>query len=296
MKIWITGGNGMLASHFKRFFVERKIPFVANDVKEVDITHHNQVSSFAKTEKITHIINCAAYTNVDKAEVEKDLAFLVNAKGPQTLGKIAKEQNLKVIHFSTDYVFNGLSSIPYTENSPCSPIGVYGQSKWEGEQRLFEETSNACIIRTSWLFGLPGKNFVETMIKLMLERETLRVVNDQIGCPTYCQDLAEASFLLLNKTGLFHFANKQETSWYGFANEIRDKANKFGFSLKVMNIEPIKTSDYPTPAKRPAYSTLSTEKFEKTTKKNPRPWPQALESYFTQRTSLGIPIGELANA
>lgn len=280
MKIWIPGGSGMLAAHFKRLLTQKDIPYIANDSSDIDITQEVVVSDFVKKKKITHIINCAAYTQVDKAEIDKDLAFSVNAIGPENLGKAALEHGSKVIHFSTDYVFNGKSQTPYLEDHFCEPLGVYGSSKWEGERRLLQVNPQACTIRTSWLFGIPGKNFVDTMIRLMQERETLRVVSDQVGRPTYCQDLAEAALALIDQQGIFHFANSHQTSWYEFTKEIHRQAQAMGYAFKVQKIEPILTDEYPTPAKRPAFSTLSTEKISTILGANPRSWQESLNDYL----------------
>ncbi len=284
MKIWIPGGSGMLAAYFHRLLTQKQIPFISTNSKDLDITQEEVVSDFVKKQGITHIINCAAYTQVDKAESESDQAYRVNASGPENLGKAARKHGVKgVIHFSTDYVFDGTSCLPYREDRACDPIGVYGKSKREGEQRLLAAYPLACIIRTSWLYGMPGKNFVETMLRLMAEREVLRVVNDQVGCPTYCQDLAEAALRLLDKPGIYHFANSNETTWYEFTREIYRQAQEMGYPFKVQKIEPIKTQDYPTPAKRPAYSALCTNKISKVLGHAPRAWQEALKDYLTVR-------------
>lgn len=279
-KIWICGANGMLGSHFTRLLKQNNIPFLANDSQQVDITELDQVSNFVRAQKISHIINCAAYTQVDKAEEELKKAYLVNAVGPENLGVAARRHGARVIHFSTDYVFDGQGHKPYSEEHICSPINAYGMSKWAGEIKLLNSYPQACVIRTSWLYGLPGKNFVETMVRLMSEKETLRVVSDQIGRPTYCEDLAEAALQLLDHEGIFHFANSNETSWYDFAKEIHRQSAQMGFALKVQKIDPITTKDYPTPAKRPFYSTLDTKKLEKLLDKKPRTWNEALKDYL----------------
>lgn len=280
-KIWICGASGMLGSHFKRLFAERNIPFLANDRKQIDITNLQTVSNFVRVQKITHMINCAAYTQVDKAETELKQAYLVNAIGPHNLGIAARRYGARVIHFSTDYVFDGKSHTPYTEEQLCTPIGAYGMSKLAGEMKLLEEHSDTCVMRTSWLFGYPGKNFVDTMLRLMSEREKITVVSDQIGRPTYCQDLAEAALELLDEEGIFHFANTSETNWYQFAQEIHRQGKELGFPMVVKSIEPISTAEYPTACVRPAYSTLSTKKIEDRLGHAPRSWQKALNAYLT---------------
>jgi len=282
-KIWLCGSSGMLGSHVKRLLVKRGEDFVATDRDRVDITDMKEVLGFVRSGNITHILNCAAYTNVDQAELEQKAAYLINAVGPHHLGLAGRQYGAKVLHFSTDYVFDGKSSDPYEENHACSPLGAYGISKLAGEFKLLDENPHACIIRTSWLFGYPGKNFVETMLRLMEDQKEVRVVSDQVGRPTYCGDLAEAAFDLLEQEGLFHYANTLETSWYDYAREIHRQAKQMGLPLKVEAIEPISSQEYPTAAKRPVYSTLCTRKVEKVLGRKPRPWQDALSDYLSLR-------------
>ena len=286
-KIWICGASGMLGSHFKELLAEQNIPFITD---RMDITKLDTLSDFVRVNKLTHIINCAAYTQVDKAEESEEqqkAAYLINAVGPHNLGIAGRRHGgVRVIHFSTDYVFDGLGRNPYDENHLCTPIGSYGMSKFAGEMKLLDEHQHACIIRTSWLFGHPGNNFVNKVLQLMQEKELLKVVSDQIGRPTYCRDLAEAALLLLDDEGIFHFANSQETNWYQFAKEIHQQALQLGFPLKIRSIEPVSTYEYPTPAKRPAYSALSTRKFEQHTGYKPRPWKEALHDYLLRVKDL----------
>lgn len=285
-KIWICGASGMLGSHFKRLLAKEQILFIANDRQKIDITDFDSVSDFVRTQKISHIINCAAYTKVDQAETDQKQAYLVNAVGTHNLGIAARRHGARVLHFSTDYVFDGKGRHPYSEDHYCTPINAYGMSKLAGEIKLLDEHSHACIIRTSWLYGMPGKNFVETMLHLMNEKEQLRVVSDQVGRPTYCQDLAEVSLNLLDEEGVFHFANAFETSWFQFAKEIHRQAQELMFPLKVKNIEPVTSKEYPTIAKRPAYSTLNTKKIEAFLGKAPRSWQEALNDYLAAVKNL----------
>jgi len=279
-KVWIAGASGMLGSHFKRLLAERNIPFLANDRKQIDITDLDTVSDFIRVQKISHVINCAAYTDVDKAETEQKEAYLANAVGPHYLGIAGRRHGARVLHFSTDYVFDGKSRRPYSEEHFCTPSTSYGMSKLAGEIKLLEEHQRSCVIRTSWLYGSSGKNFVDTMLKLMCEKEHLRVVSDQIGRPTYCQDLAEIALEMLDAEGVYHFSNSFETSWYQFAKEIRQQSGELGFPLIVKEIEPISSRDYPTAATRPVYSTLNTKKIEELLGKTPRPWHEALRDYL----------------
>lgn len=280
-KIWICGSSGMLGSHFIRLMEDEGLEFVATRSSQIDITDLEKVSDFVRIQKITHIINCAAYTNVDKAEEELKQAYLVNAIGPHNLGIAGRRHGANVIHFSTDYVVDGKGRTPYTEDHYCTPINAYGMSKLAGEIKLLDEHERSCIIRTSWLFGFPGKNFVERMLHLMREREQLRIVNDQVGRPTYCQDLAEATLELLDEEGIYHFANAFETTWFKFAVEIHRQAKELGFSLAVKTIEPIASHEYPTIAKRPSYSTLNTKKVEEYLGCVPRSWQEALGDYLS---------------
>lgn len=279
-KIWLCGASGMLGSHFNRLLADAKVAFIPTARKEVDITDLESVSNFMRSQRITHVINCAAYTQVDKAEEEQKQAYLVNGIGPYHLGIAAKRHGARVLHFSTDYVFNGRGRTPFSEESLCTPLNAYGMSKLAGEIKLLNEHPHPCIIRTSWLFGYPGRNFVDTMLRLMREKKEIKVVSDQIGRPTYCQDLAEAAFALLDEEGIFHFANGFETSWYQFAKEIHLQALELGYTLLVKQIEPIPTKEYPTPAQRPSYSTLSTKKIEAYLGQSPRVWQEALYDYL----------------
>jgi len=279
-KIWVCGANGMLGSHVKLLLENSKIPFITTNHRGADITDLEAVSDIIRIQKISHVINCAAYTNVDQAENEQKKAYEVNALGTHNLGIAGRRHGARIIHFSTDYVFDGRGRIPYSEEDLLCPIGAYGISKMVGEVKLLEEHADACIIRTSWLFGHSGKNFVDTMLRLMAEKEELKVVADQIGRPTSCADLAQATLKLLDEEGIFHFANTQETSWHKFAEEIYKQAKALDFDLRVKKIHPITTHEYPTLAKRPAYSTLNTNKVEEQLGYSIRPWQEALQEYL----------------
>ena len=219
-KIWICGANGMLGSQFTSLLTSLNLPHIATCQKQADITDLETVSDLIRTQKITHVINCAAYTQVDQAEKEQKEAYLVNAIGAHYLAIASRRHAAKLLHFSTDYVFNGLATLPYKEDDLCSPIGAYGMSKMMGEMKILAEHPQSVIIRSSWLFGPFGKNFVSTMVKLMSQRDEVKVVADQIGKPTSCLELAKATLALLDEEGIFHFANPNETTWFGFAQEI----------------------------------------------------------------------------
>ncbi|MGP1992279.1 dTDP-4-dehydrorhamnose reductase [Zobellia laminariae] len=257
MNILITGGNGQLGSELKELSDEYSdFTFFFTDVKNLDITNEKEVRKFVIENHIKVILNCAAYTAVDKAEEEKDLANLVNSEAVKIIAQIAKEQNSRLIHISTDYIFDGQGFSPYTVNNLANPVNHYGESKWEGEKALLAiNPPNSLIIRTSWVYSSYGNNFVKTMIRLGAERSELNVIDDQIGSPTYAKDLAR--FLLekalsyeFKNVGIYHYTNEGVCSWYDFATEIMNLAN-----LKC-KINPIPSSAYPTLAKRPFYSVL----------------------------------------
>ena len=211
--------------------------------------------------KFDYCINCAAYTAVDKAESDKEEAYAVNAYAAATLARICYQYNAGFVHFSTDYVFDGNGNKPYQENDAVNPVSVYGASKLEGERLVMKENPNAVIIRTSWVFSSYGKNFVKTMIRLMQEKEQIKVVNDQFGCPTYAGDLATVVLTMIGSEkglvpGIYHYCNEGITNWFSFASEIKNNIKS------PCEILPIDTSGYPTPAKRPAYSVLDCTKIK----------------------------------
>ena len=267
MKILVTGANGQLGSEIRKTCIRYPyLSFLFTDVDELDITDFNTVESFFEREKPDFLINCAAYTAVDVAETDDELAELINTKVPAYLGRIAGKNECKIIHISTDYVFDGSGCLPYAENDLVNPESIYGKTKLNGEISLLKENPRAIIIRTSWLYSSFGNNFVKTMIRLGLERDELKVVGDQIGTPTYAADLAEVLVDVISKTtmgkkdwkpGIYHYSNEGVCSWYDFAKAIHEM-----YGIKC-NVYPISTEEYPTPAKRPSYSVLNKSKIKK---------------------------------
>lgn len=288
-KIVLIGAGGMLGMDLAEVVgkLENKFNLVKLTRKELDITDGEQVSLVFSKHKPDIVINASAYTEVDKAESERDLAFKVNGDGVKNIALSCKKLNSKLVHLSTDYVFDGTKKTPYKEDDDVSPIGVYGLSKLQGENFIKDTLDDYLIVRTSWLYGPKGNNFVATMIRLMTEREEISVVGDQIGCPTYTVDLADAIVNLIDTevTGVFHFTNEGETSWYDFAVSIKDLMKDNGMALKVKNIISITTKQYPTPAKRPKYSRLSLDKYKSATGKDAPFWKDSLVKYFKRITS-----------
>lgn len=255
MKILVTGANGQLGTELKKI-LEATMPSVAiyTDVDELDLTNAKAVESFVVNNDISHIVNCAAYTAVDRAEEEKSLCAQINIDAVKNLALAADANGAKVIHISTDYVFDGTNHRPYRESDKVNPISQYGTTKRKGETVLLALAPEAIIIRTAWLYSAHGNNFVKTMLRLAEKNDEIRVVCDQIGTPTYARDLAAAIVTVLRShqwiPGIYHFTDEGAASWYDFAKAI------FRLAGKQVKVKPILTEDYPTPASRPAYSIL----------------------------------------
>lgn len=261
MNILVTGGNGQLGNSLRK--ISCQYPhhkFIFTDVPEVDITDLALLEELVKKENIQAIVNCAAFTAVDKAESCEELAAKINIDGPKNLAIAAKNAGAKLVHISTDYVFGGHSSLPLKETDTTEPIGVYGRTKRQGEIEVEKTRCDAIVIRTAWLYSEFGNNFVKTMLRLGNERESLNVVYDQIGTPTYATDLAYAIMTLLergfSKFEIYHFSNEGVISWFDFTKAIFEIA---GLKTKVGAIE---SYEYPTAAERPAYSVLNKRKIK----------------------------------
>lgn len=264
MKILITGCRGQLGTEMKNI-LESEYPGITvyTDVDTLDLTDLDAVKACVAGGDFTHIVNCAAYTAVDKAESDLDLCRRVNRDAVQNIGIAAAGSNAKVVHVSTDYVFDGTNCRPYREDDPVNPVSVYGVTKLEGEQALLKAAPDSVILRTAWLYSPYGNNFVKTMIRLGRERENLGVVADQTGTPTYAADLAKAIVAIITAPdwhpGIYHFSNEGVASWYDFTKAIHRIAGITG-----CDVRPLSTEQYPTPAHRPQYSVLDKTKIKDT--------------------------------
>jgi dTDP-4-dehydrorhamnose reductase len=287
MKIWLVGARGMLGTALLARLERLSVPRVTSDL-DVDIGERGPVLEFAQKERPTLILNAAGYTRVDDAETHEADALRANGVGPENLGLAATSVGAKVVHYSTDYVFDGLGTAPYREDAPTRPAGAYGRTKLAGEERLLAACpGGATILRTSWLFGENGPNFVKTMARLLAEKDELRVVADQCGRPTYTGDLADATLALAGVSrkaiagpGIYHFANAGEVSWHAFTLAIRDACLRRGRPVKTERIVPVTTAEFPRPAPRPAYSVLDTGRIERALGEPPRDFRLPLDEYL----------------
>jgi dTDP-4-dehydrorhamnose reductase len=257
LKILITGANGQLGNEFRTLanrHPEHEFIFLTR--QELSISDAGNVKQVLQQHRPNWVVNCAAYTAVDKAETEKDLAMAINAEAAGVLAEACAALNAKFIHISTDYVFDGSSAQPYREDAATGPINTYGITKLRGEELVLQKNPDAIIIRTSWVYSFFGNNFVKTMMRLMKERESINVVSDQVGSPTYAADLANAIMRIIENNnagkakGIFHYSNEGQISWYEFAQAIKELTGS------KCAVNPIPSSAYPTPAKRPQYSLL----------------------------------------
>jgi len=275
MKIILLGSNGQLGWEFKQFLKD-KVDLYPFSHKELDILNLNSLERNFQGIHPDIVINCAAYTKVDKAEEEQELAYNINAIGAKNVSLASYKANVKVIYFSTDYVFDGKKNSPYTELDKPNPISVYGKSKLNGEQFTKEFNPNHLILRIAWLYGINGNNFVKTVIKLAKNGKPLRIVNDQYGTPTYTLDVVKQTWKLIQseKTGLYHSSNNGKTTWFEFAKEIISDLN---LEAEVL---PIKTEDYTTLAKRPHYSVLENRLLKLEDLDIMRKWKVALKDFI----------------
>lgn len=262
--IFLTGARGQVGGELTRLLA-RHGTVVATDVDSLDLTSVDAVRAAVRAAKPALIVNAAAYTAVDLAERESDLAYAVNARAPCILAEEARQLGAVLIHYSTDYVFDGTRRTPYPEDAPTGPLNVYGASKLEGERAVAAAGAHALVFRTSWVYGLTGRNFLLTVRRLAAERDELRIVADQTGVPNWSRTLAEATTRIVamglsamaERSGLYHLSSTGEATWHAFAQAIVGSTSK-------VRVVPIATTEYPTPARRPAYGVLSTARFERT--------------------------------
>lgn len=280
--ILVTGGNGQLGSELRRLTASSNHQFFFTDIDELDITNDEALEQFFSDNRPQFVINCAAYTAVDKAETDIDKARLINIDAVALLAEKCHKFQSAFIHISTDFVFEGKAFVPVNENDEPKPLSIYGKTKHEGETKALSICSKTLIIRTSWLYSSFGNNFVKTMLRLGKERTELSVIYDQIGTPTYARDLAETILIIIDQQstkeqisadrfGIYHYSNEGVASWYDFAHAI------FRIENMSLDLKPIKTEAYPTPAKRPHYSVLDKSKIKSTFNITIPHWRDSLE-------------------
>ena len=263
-KILVTGANGQLGSELRVLSVNSNHEFLFTDVAELDITNREAVDNYVSEHGTDIIVNCAAYTNVDKAEDDTEMADNINHLAVKNLAEVSAKYKLILIHISTDYVFDGSKNTPYLETDPTAPLGVYGRTKLAGEKAVTDSGCDYLIIRTSWLYSSFGNNFVKTMRRLTAEKDSLKVVFDQVGTPTYAGDLAQAILKIIDSgkyadnAGIYHFSNEGVCSWYDFAIEIRN------LSGNLCDIQPCHSDEFPSKVKRPNFSVLDKTKIKET--------------------------------
>ena len=310
--IWVIGHKGMLGSELASQLSSSKIPWVGSD-SDVDITDIEALDAFAQSHdtsanrtggsvakkvvppKITWVINCAAWTNVDGAEDNKEKAASLNETGPRNIARVARKIGAKLIHISTDYVFDGTSSVPYTEEDKRCPLGVYGDTKAKGEIAIEKEMTQYYILRTAWMFGFAGKNFVYTMVNAMNKGQSVQVVNDQRGTPTFTADLASTILKIISVSddahhlfgrgspipyGIYHFTNAGETTWYDFAKKIYELSRKYKKVTQQCTVNPCTSEEFVTKCKRPSYSVLDKAKIQSALKIKIPSWEDALERFI----------------
>ena len=287
--VWLIGSKGMLAAEIADQLNLHNIQWIGSD-KEVDITDKVAVEAFVQQNfasgSLQWIINCAAYTAVDKAEDDPETAQKLNADALINICTAAKHYGATLIHFSTDYVFDGSSSVPYIETDSTNPQSVYGCTKLQGEQNIIELLPEHYIIRTAWLYGKSGNNFVSTMLHLMNERESLKVVNDQRGSPTYAVDLAKTVLRIMqldnHQYGIYHYSNEGNITWYDFSCEIYRQGKRIGLIKRACSVVPCTSSEFPQKAHRPSFSLLNKQKIKETFSLSVPNWNESLSLYLKE--------------
>jgi dTDP-4-dehydrorhamnose reductase len=290
MTLLLTGADGQVGREIQRLALQDDQPIVALNRRGLDITDANAVRQVVRKTGPAMIVNAAAYTAVDKAEDEPALAFRVNRDGAANLAQAAGAAGIPLVHLSTDYVFDGTSPRPYLEADPVAPIGVYGHSKWEGEEAVRQRLHHHLIIRVSWVFGVHGNNFVKTMLRLAREREALEVVADQHGGPTYAGHIAALILHLYERAlkqgatswGTYHFCGSPVTSWHAFAEAIVRTGRQKGILDRSVTVHPITTADYPARARRPANSALDCRKIDAYFGIHPKAWQTGLDDMLAR--------------
>jgi dTDP-4-dehydrorhamnose reductase len=288
MNILVTGAKGQVGRELIEQGHLKGFSMVGTNHHELDITDRHAIENTLFKNNIRLAINAAAYTAVDKAESESEQAFEINSNGAACMASACSKANIPLIHISTDYVFNGEKKEPYVETDSISPIGVYGKSKAQGEAEVKNHLKQHIILRTSWVYGIHGHNFVKTMINLAKTTNMIRVVDDQFGCPTFARDIAKTILSIADHIqrlkeppwGTYHYCGMGTTSWFGFAEKIFEFANKFE-TLAVKQVVPIRTDEYPTAAKRPANSALNCDLIHQHFGIIQKPWEQSLEEMIT---------------
>ena len=283
MKLLVTGAGGMLGQTLSPYLAKRGHDVAAFGKEELDITDGNLVNQVVEEQCPDLIVHCAAYTQVDLAETEEEAAFAINERGTENVARAAGKLNIPVLYVSTDYVFDGSNNMPYKTSDPTAPISVYGKSKLAGELAVQRHCQNYYIVRTSWLYGPYGRNFVDTIYKLAEERDQIKVVADQVGSPTSTATLSEiiADLIVTKRYGIYHATDDGVTSWFDFAREIVKDLESKGKKVEVL---PIETKYMPRPAPRPAYSALDKSDLIQALGRPLTPWQEALHEYLQMRS------------
>lgn len=287
MKILIAGAGGQLSWELEQTAPENAV-LVSLSESELDIADSDKVKNVISSHRPDLIINAAAYTAVDKAESDPDLAFLVNAKGAENLAIAAREHNCRFVHVSTDFIFDGTKTTPYFTDDTPNPLSVYGSSKLEGEQLVVATKPDSIVVRTAWVYSTHGNNFVKTMLRLMAEKPELGIIYDQVGSPTYARNLAKWIWSIIDKpdvSGIFHWTDAGVASWYDFAVAIQEIGLELGLLNKEIPINPISTAAYPTPAKRPAFSVIDKSGAESAVGYRTTYWRKALKEMMVNLKS-----------
>jgi len=286
MKVVVAGTAGQLGTEFTRLLQREGINVTGIARNDLDLAAEPEsIAAAISSYRADWVVNCAAYTQVDKAESEADIAYAVNRDAAGAIARGAQQSGARLLQISTDFVFGDDKGVPYAEKDTAQPLGVYGASKYEGELAVLEECPQAQILRTAWVYGAHGHNFVKTVLRVAAEREELRVVDDQIGTPSWTGDIAHAMFAMINSdaAGVYHFTNEGVASWYDLAREIVEMGKEVGFAIAAQRVLPIPSEEYPTPAKRPHYSVLSKKRIRSLL---PEPIPHWRDSIGTMLEEL----------